>query len=131
MRVLLHLSRVGLYYAAPGHWVRQRSEALDLKTLRHATAVGHAEGLDCIQIVVSSGDPAFDWLMPLSPQQPARLQALPAPPQHSLLKPASESANRLANTGTSRTSPPAPPTALSPLAAPTESPARRPLPTDH
>ena len=131
MRVLLHLSRVDLYYAAPGHWVRRRSEALDLKTVRNATVVGHAEGLECIQIVVSSGDPAFDWLMPLSPQQPPRLQALPAPPQHPLLEAAPESENRLENTGAARTSPPAPPKTRSPLAASTQSPSHPPLPTDH
>jgi len=128
MRVLLHLNRVGLYYAAPGQWVRDRKQALDLKNLRHAAAVGHAEGLDTIQIVVSSGDPTFDWLMPLNQRHPTSLQALPAPPQHSLLKPAYNSANRLANMATSpRALPPPAPTAASALpAGPSAARSRRP-----
>jgi hypothetical protein len=77
MKVFLHLSAAGLYYAGREFWVRDRQHALDLKTIKHATAIGHAEGLDSMVIVMSSGDPSSDWFVPLRREQAVPLQAAP------------------------------------------------------
>jgi hypothetical protein len=81
MKVFLRLSEAGLYYAGREFWVRDRQHALDLKTIKHATAIGHAEDLDSIVIVMSSGDPSSDWFVPLRREQAAGLQAAPTSAQ--------------------------------------------------
>ena len=65
VKVFLHLSLAGLYYAGGRRWVRERERALDLETVERARAVGHDEDLDSLVAVISSGDPSSDWFVPL------------------------------------------------------------------
>jgi hypothetical protein len=70
--------------------------------------VGQVEDLDSMQIVVSSGDPNFDWIRPIRERQLIRCQA----PQ---LNGISTVANMTANEDAPRGRPPAAPEDLSNL----------------
>ncbi len=55
MKVYLHDTQTGLYFAAPGRWVKEQEEAMDLQTVEHAEQVYEAEHFPFVEIVREEG----------------------------------------------------------------------------
>ena len=65
MRVLLRHAVIGLYYAGRKHWVGNPDSALDLGTIERATELSRDESFEEMDIVVTSGDPTRELVLPL------------------------------------------------------------------
>ena len=70
MRVVLRNLANGFYYAGEGWWVKSAMLACNLETIEHAAEVGRDTGLDNAVVVVSIGDPACEWVLPLARPRP-------------------------------------------------------------
>ncbi len=54
MRVLLQDTQTKLYYAGPGHWVKEKTEALDFERIDRAAQVYETEKYPFAEILVET-----------------------------------------------------------------------------
>ncbi len=65
MQVVLKHAGIDLYYAGRKHWVGNPDSALDLETIERATELSLDESFEELDIVVTSGDPTRELVLPL------------------------------------------------------------------
>jgi hypothetical protein len=65
---MLRHAGIDLYYAGRKHWVGNPDSALDLETIERATELSREESFEEMDIVVTSGDPARELVLPLRRQ---------------------------------------------------------------
>ncbi len=56
MRVLLQDTQTKLYYAGPGHWVKEKTEALDFERIDRAAQAYETEKYPFAEILVENQD---------------------------------------------------------------------------
>jgi len=76
MQVVLRHAGMGLYYAGHKHWVGNPDSALDLETIERATELSRDESFEEMDIVVTSGDPCCDLVLPLRRKKAADGESL-------------------------------------------------------